>query len=1315
MSGYGSTPISRVDSITRTPCDHLGPNYQKITLLFLSTVLTVNIILPATYLDKANAQGTPITSSGLNTQISNSVIAGGTTQYEISGGTRPEGGLNLFHSFGEFNVPQNSIAKFLNNTGLDTANILGRVTGGNLSNIFGTIDTTAYPGANLFLMNPAGFLFGPNASLQVGGLVSFTSADYLGLADNVRFNATPNTAADALLTASNVASFGFLGSHSGPITIEGSHLTVANDTGISLVGGDVTIKSGILDNGTVQRAQLSSPNGKIQLASTKSPGVLDTALQPLTEVNGPSFQAFGSATFGPNSTVNITGPSTVSIQGGQFILNVQDAVLTTAQNNGQPGVISLNHSTIISSTSGGTSGGNILLKAEALKLDNTILSTAGAGNVGNILVEGNTLQTESSLVTSATVGQPGAGNGKAGTIELRIDQTANLKNTLIDSQTITNSDAGTIKVTAGSLTLASSQLTTGTTPNSGFTGGHAGNITVTVGTLTMNDSLIESQSSFSAGNAGAVDINATMDVTASGTGVLPFAVSTSTEGAPPFCPGTCGAGGLIAITAPTIELNGVGLHSTTTGTGNAGNIHVTTENLRIINGANITASAEGPVVTGASGAVTIHHGLTSPAQSVLIDGVDSGIFTNTHGTGAGGNVFINANSVTLQDGGKISANTSGPGDAGSITVSAHSLTIASGGRVEASTSSIGKGGSIAIETTGDVTVTGLSANGQGRSGIFAKTLSGGGSGSGSGGESGGSGGGSGSGVSKPGEAGEITIKAKNLFLNGGAQIDSSTTSGGTGGKVSITTTENITIAGSSTRLTSDATRGNGKGGSLTLVAKNITVQDNASVTAATGGKGDAGDISLTALNQLLLQSAGTVTTSTSGSGKGGTIIIQANQVLLDGQGTHISADTLPPFADMIITIKILHPNVSDLVVRLESPTGTRVALLSLVGENGANFIGTQLSDSAPTQITSGSAPFAGTFTPHEPLAQLNNELIAGNWALSVQDKTTGNVGSLESWTLQIGEQTFKSTGGPIDIPDNGPALHSIITVVNPTVPTVQGIGEAPGIGGNIVLTAGQSVMVSNGASVSASSTGSGNAGNISINAGQQFEMHDSSIATQATKASGGNIDIKAIDLISVTNSNISSSVQGGPSTSGGNITIDPKTVVLQNAQILASAEQGNGGNITITTPVFLKDLTSIVDASSRFGLSGTVTIQSPTSNLSGTVGQLASKTNPPQVLLQNRCVALAGGEQSTFILSGRDTLPAEPGGWLKSPMSMEHWTGVSLEHASTLMVQSQNRRSKTWPAMIMPKGEASVLSLRRLTPPGFLVRSFATPSTGCPS
>src|SRR5215472_10693382 len=228
----------------------------------------------------------PITSSGLNTQVTLSATPpAGKTQFDITGGTRPGGGPNLFHSFGQFNVPNNNIANFLNDSGLATSNILGRVTGGNLSNIFGTIQTTGFGSANLFLMNPAGFLFGPNATINVGGMVSFTSADYLRLGDGKLFNAAANPNADAFLSAAPVAAFGFLGSNPGAITVQGSQFSVTPGQSISLVGGNITIQSGTPEGGIAQPAKLVAPNGKIQLASAASPGEFDAAtLQPLPNV-----------------------------------------------------------------------------------------------------------------------------------------------------------------------------------------------------------------------------------------------------------------------------------------------------------------------------------------------------------------------------------------------------------------------------------------------------------------------------------------------------------------------------------------------------------------------------------------------------------------------------------------------------------------------------------------------------------------------------------------------------------------------------------------------------------------------------------------------------------------------------------------------------------------------------------------------------------------------------------------------------------------------------------------------------------------------
>ncbi len=95
----------------------------------------------------------------------------------IRGGTRPNSGANLFHSFQEFSVQADHGVYFANPIGVQ--NILSRVTGGKLSNIQGTVGVLGP--ANLFLINPSGIIFGPNAALDVRGSFIATTANAIQL------------------------------------------------------------------------------------------------------------------------------------------------------------------------------------------------------------------------------------------------------------------------------------------------------------------------------------------------------------------------------------------------------------------------------------------------------------------------------------------------------------------------------------------------------------------------------------------------------------------------------------------------------------------------------------------------------------------------------------------------------------------------------------------------------------------------------------------------------------------------------------------------------------------------------------------------------------------------------------------------------------------------------------------------------------------------------------------------------------------------------------------------------------------------------
>src|SRR6266550_6736268 len=181
-----------------------------------------------------------VTASGLGTIVSQP--GGGI--FNITGGTRPGNGTNLFHSFGNFSLNAPETANFNNNSGLATTNILARVTGGNTSNIFGTIQTTGFAGANLFLMNPAGILFGATARLNVGGSFHATTADYIKLGADGVVSADPTRA--SALTSAPPSAFGFLTANPKPIDVQAGVFSGGRFTNVLQVpvGGTLSFVGG---------------------------------------------------------------------------------------------------------------------------------------------------------------------------------------------------------------------------------------------------------------------------------------------------------------------------------------------------------------------------------------------------------------------------------------------------------------------------------------------------------------------------------------------------------------------------------------------------------------------------------------------------------------------------------------------------------------------------------------------------------------------------------------------------------------------------------------------------------------------------------------------------------------------------------------------------------------------------------------------------------------------------------------------------------------------------------------------------------------
>ncbi|MBP0017958.1 MAG: CHAT domain-containing protein [Cyanobacteria bacterium SBLK] len=168
---------------------------------------------------------------------------------DISGGNLSGDGQNLFHSFEAFGLDEGQVANFLSSPNIQ--NILGRVTGGHPSIINGLIQVTG-GNSNLYLMNPAGIVFGSDASLNVPSDFTATTATGIGFG-NSWFNAFGENNYDNLIGNPNQFSFDL--THHGTIINDGN-LAVNTGNSLTLLGGSIT------NNGT-----LTAPSGRITLAS----------------------------------------------------------------------------------------------------------------------------------------------------------------------------------------------------------------------------------------------------------------------------------------------------------------------------------------------------------------------------------------------------------------------------------------------------------------------------------------------------------------------------------------------------------------------------------------------------------------------------------------------------------------------------------------------------------------------------------------------------------------------------------------------------------------------------------------------------------------------------------------------------------------------------------------------------------------------------------------------------------------------------------------------------------------------------------------
>ena len=698
-------------------------------------------------------------------------------------------GGNLFHSFGEFNVPTGGSATF---TGPNTiANILSRVTGGQPSSIDGTL-RSEITGANLYLLNPSGVLFGPNASLAVSGSFHVSTADYLGFTDGAKFSS--NLGQASVLTVAEPAAFGFLGNNPAAITISGSSLQVFEGKALSVVGGDLTIRenSTLMVNGA---PAVGAPKGRIQLVSVASPGeVVFSRLELAPELQVHGFARLGRLELLEGTFISSHGSDIVmhagSVRliggvlidssgsgpqpGGDVTIAATDSISTTLSPTGfSPFILAGDFS---SPEPGGGDAGRIVISAPTIELNGGVISTltsAEEGRGGDIDLRGGTLTLADSWISAPW------------TSDTKVTATATGSITFLDASI----DGFSVAISAPILSLEGV-----------FAGISGKNIEVNVSRLSLLNGSGLLASAFLEGPAGGVTVTATDSVVMSGHYIVSFPGAPIPSQKLVSYISAEGSGGRVVISTPSLHMD-EGVISTDitpisaiSGGGRGGDIVVRVGRLTFTGGPRsvvvTSARARGRNPDQRDGICNDRRELAHPDGQII----PSGLFSQTTvdpflpPVGEGGNagrVSLIAPRLNMTDGSRIAADTGVSRPRGDIQLQVRTLSLTNGAQITSSSGitqgntlnvGAGQGGRIAIAAEDAVSISGRN------SGIFSETKG-------------------------PGRGGEIALQAGQLRLTDGAMISATSFGLGHAGNLDLAATE-MSLRGHSA-ITTAATQASG--------------------------------------------------------------------------------------------------------------------------------------------------------------------------------------------------------------------------------------------------------------------------------------------------------------------------------------------------------------------------------------------------------------------------------------------------------------------------------------------------------------------------
>lgn len=878
-----------------------------------------------TFTSKTLAQSNIVPDDTLKTESSR-IISNQTSIDVITGGATH--GSNLFHSFQEFNVSENRGAYFLS-PNADIQNILARVTGKERSQILGTLGTFGKSQPNLYLINPNGIIFGKNAVLDVGGSFIATTANAVKLGDTGNFSATQPASSNLLavkpsaLFYNAVANQAQIINRSTATTIPKSvinnsrarptyGLQVLDGKSLLLVGGDVT-----LDNGF-----LSTLGGRVELG-----GLVESGTINLNEDGSNLSLSFPDKVL--RSNVSLTNGADVFVAAdnrGDIAINAQSLGISNSR------LLAENWNRTESSIAG-----NININAQEVNLQNrsviaNLVLTQATGNAGDIRIQTNVLAvSDGSQINSLKYGEGNAGNiiiqardrvtfvgtlddvpsgiyntvekeaiGNTGDIRINTNSLSVTNGAELNISIYGKGNAGDIVIQARGETAISNGLIFNTVKPEGE--GKGGDVIIDTGSLNLTQAGQIGAIARGIGDAGSVTIQAKDDVTVSNYSAIFSAPIYSDDRV------AIGNSGGINIHAKSFRLDDVSqLVSSTFTRGNAGKISIQVDDSVVLKNGEILSTVDAPVFEGS--AVGNSGGIEITAKSLELN--ESRLIASTYAQGDAGKISLQirdnvslANSDILNTVGEP-INSSGVGNSNGIEIHANSIALGEKAKIVSSTFGEGNAGSIKLRASDSISLVGgdtiesfseinfidpheielprsfSAANlSDGVStGVFSTVED-----------------------TANGNAGDITIQARSLSLNNGAEIQSLTRGNGNAGNINVNASDAISASGvapkvlvqsifsgdfigggySSGFISASESGALGRAGNINVNTGTLELSEGAVLNARTRSNFPGGDITVRA-NKLDIDSGGQILASSFSRGKAGNVQLDIGDAKIAGR------------------------------------------------------------------------------------------------------------------------------------------------------------------------------------------------------------------------------------------------------------------------------------------------------------------------------------------------------------------------------------------------------------------------------------------------